>query len=415
MGYISQIQEPVMKTKKKPLIFTLGALAILALLLSACSSKELKITTLEEPVLLRPVSLEEWPNLEDDSDRESLETAVRYSLNYLKNRPADERLIFSDREITRKEQADSLALFLTMLEEQTDHRRINRQLKEVFNLYRLVRAGGPAPLLMTGYYEPVLQGSRKGSAPFLYPVYRVPDDLVFVQAGLFSDSLKGRKWTGRLNGRQVVPYYTRKEIDQEGSLKGKKLEILWVEDPIKLFFMHIQGSGQVRLEDGSEIHLGYAGANGHSYFPIGRELVQKGYLKPEEVSLQSISAYLRDHPDEKQGLMNLNSSYVFFREVPGGPVGSLGFPLTPERSVAVDPKFFPSGGLGWISGLKPQVDEKGQIRSWVHFRRWVCFQDTGGAIKGPSRLDLYWGSGEKAEMAAGHLKHPGSVFILLKK
>jgi membrane-bound lytic murein transglycosylase A len=404
-----------MKTKKKPLIFAIGALAVWAILISACSTREFKTTPADEPVILRLLPSEEWPVLEDDSDREGLEAAVRYSLNYLKNRPADEKLILSDREISRREQAESLTLFLALLQEQKDCRLLNRQLKEGFNLYRFVRGDEPLPLLMTGYYEPVLQGSRIGSAPFLYPVYRVPDDLVSIQAGLFSDSLKGRKWTGRINGRQVVPYYTRKEIDQDGALKGKNLEILWMDDPIKLFFMHIQGSGQVLLEDGSQVHLGYAGANGHPYFAIGRELVQKGYLKPEEVSLQSISAYLQGHPEEKQGLMNLNASYVFFREVPGGPVGSLGQPLTPGRSVAVDPKFFPSGGVGWLSGLKPLMDDGGQIQSWVPFSRWVCFQDTGGAIKGPSRLDLYWGSGEQAEMAAGHLKHPGSVFILLKK
>jgi len=404
-----------MKMKKKPSIFAMGALAVVAFLISACSSREFKTPPIEAPVLLRLVPSEEWPNMEDDSDREGLEAAVRYSLNYLKNRPADERVVLLDREISRREQAESLTLFLALLQEQKDNQLLNRRLKEDFNLYRFVRGDESLPLLMTGYYEPVLQGSRTGSAPFSYPVYRIPDDLVSIQAGLFSDSLKGRKWTGRLNGRQVVPYYTRKEIDQDGALKGKNLEILWVDDPIKLFFMHIQGSGRVAFEDGSQIHLGYAGANGHSYFPIGRELVQKGYLKPEEISLQSISAYLRDHPGEKQDLMNLNSSYVFFREVPGGPVGSLGLPLTSERSVAVDPKFFPSGGMGWISGLKPVMDDRGQIQSWVSFSRWVCFQDTGGAIKGPSRLDLYWGSGGKAEMAAGHLKHPGSVFILLKK
>jgi membrane-bound lytic murein transglycosylase A len=403
-----------MERKRKPLILPISVLIVLGFLLGACTSKEVKTAGIGEPVRFRAVPLEEWPDLEEDGDLESLKTAVLYSLDYLKNRPAADRLTLADREISRKEVIDSLTLFLKLLQEQTDRSLLNPKIKEAFNLYRFVRGGEPLSLLMTGYYEPVLQGSRTPSAPYLYPVHQLPEDLVFIQAGLFSDLLKGRKWTGRLNGNRVVPYYTRREIE-EGALIGRNLEILWVDDPIKLFFMHIQGSGQVVFEDGSIIQLGYGGANGHPYFAIGRELVQRGILKPEEVSLQSLYAYLRNHPEERQSLMNLNPSYIFFREIQGGPFGSLGLPLTPGRSVAVDPKFFPSGGLGWISGLKPLMDGQGQIRSWVPFSRWVCFQDSGGAIKGPSRLDLYWGSGSEAEMAAGHLRHPGSVFILLKK
>lgn len=403
---------PIMRNPRLSLIF---AVIITALVLYACASTGVNTAGLEEPFRLQPVPWGEWPVLEDDCDSESLETAVLYSLNYLKGRSADDRLVLADREISRHELVDTLTLFLKLLQEEPDRRLLNQKIKESFCLYRFVRRGEPLSLLMTGYYEPVLNGSRNSSAPFLYPVYRAPEDLVFVQAGRFSDSLKGRQWIGRLNGKQVVPYYTRREIDQGGALVGNNLEILWVDDPIKLFFMHIQGSGQVVLEDGSIVHLGYGGVNGHPYYAIGRELVQRGQLKPEEISLQSLYAYLRDHPEEKQNLMNLNPSYVFFREVQGGPFGSLGLPLTPGRSVAVDPKFFPSGGLGWISGLKPLLDNQGQIRSWAFFSRWVCFQDSGGAIKGPSRLDLYWGTGAEAEMSAGHLRHPGAAFIFLKK
>ena len=404
-----------MPVKRNFMKFLVLTVMIPALLLSACTLTAVKPLAPEAPLRLESVLLEEWPVLEDDSDFEGLERAVTYSLGYLKGRPPGGRLVLADRELSRQELIDSLTLFLNLLQRGSDRRAMTRQIKESFNFYRFVQGGASSPLLMTGYYEPVLRGSRVPSAPYLYPVYRVPEDQVFIQAGRFSDALKGRKWVARLEGNQVVPYYTRQEIDQGKALEGKDLEILWVDDPIKLFFMHIQGSGQVLLEDGSSVRVGYGGSNGHSYFAIGRELVQRGLLKAEEVSLQSLYAYLRDHPEEKQKVMNLNSSYVFFREVRGGPFGSLGLPLTPGRSAAVDLKFFPSGGLGFISGLKPSLDSRGRIKSWEPFSRWVCFQDSGGAIKGPSRLDLYWGTGAEAEMAAGHLRHPGSVFILLKK
>jgi membrane-bound lytic murein transglycosylase A len=400
---------------KPPIFFRIIIAIISAFSLWSCTPAVVTPPRTEAPVLLKPVPPAEWPILDDDSDWTGLEAAVTYSLNYLKSRPAEEKWVLADGELSRREVAESLALFLKISGEAGDRSARLQKMKEVFQLYRWVQGEEPTPLLMTGYYEPTLQGRRAPDPPFVYPVYRLPEDMVFIQAGKFNRELEGRKWTGRLKGNQVLPYYTRQEIDQEGALQGKGLELLWVDDPILLFFMQIQGSGQVVLEDGTRVNLGYGGANGHPYFPIGRELVRRGLLKPSEVSLQTLYAFLRDNPGERQALMNLNASYVFFREVQGGPFGSLGVPLTPGRSVAVDSRYFPPGGLGWIKGLKPVMYDRGRIGSWVPFGRWVCFQDSGGAIKGPSRLDLFWGNGPEAEMAAGHLRHQGSVFILLKK
>lgn len=400
---------------KKRISFRIIIAIISSTFLLSCTPAVVSPPRTGGPVRLQAVSPAEWPVLEDDSDWTSLEAAVTYSLNYLKNRPADEKWALADREISRQEVADSLALFLKITGETGDLRVRNQRLKESFGLYRWVQEGNPLSLLMTGYYEPTLQGRRDMAPPFIYPVYRLPEDMVFIQAGKFNRELEGRRWTGRLKGNQVLPYYTRQEIDQGGALQGRNLELLWVDDPILLFFMQIQGSGQVILENGATIHLGYGGANGQPYFPIGRELVRRGLFKPSEISLQTLYRYLQENPGERQALMNLNASYVFFREVQGGPYGSLGVPLTPGRSVAVDSRYFPPGGLGWIEGLKPVMDEQGQIRKWVPFGRWVCFQDSGGAIKGPARLDLFWGNGPGAEMAAGHLQHPGAVFIFLKK
>jgi membrane-bound lytic murein transglycosylase A len=188
-----------------------------------------------------------------------------------------------------------------------------------------------------------------------------------------------------------------------------------VDDPLKLFFLHIQGSGRVRLEDGSWVRLGYHGTNGRPYVPIGRELIRRGAIQKEELSLPSIYTYLKNRPEEQAEILNLNPSYVFFREVEGGPYGNLGRPLTAGRSVAADQRIYPPAALAWLRGWKPILDEERKIRYWVPFGRWVFIQDSGGAITGPSRIDLFTGYGEEAEITAGHLRHPGAIWLILKK
>ncbi|OGP49195.1 MAG: hypothetical protein A2Y79_11405 [Deltaproteobacteria bacterium RBG_13_43_22] len=393
---------------------TIGLIFLLTLL-SSCSFFIPKPSPGEEPVRFQLVPEADWPVLEDDLDQDGLEKAVIQSLTFLKNRSWDKKLVLGSREISNQDILESLTLFLEIIKNDPDNHSRLQKIKTHFHLYRTWQNEQPLPVLLTGYYEPSLRGSRDPSPRFRYPVYRLPEDLLFIDLGKFSKKFQGRKLTGRVEGNQVIPYFSRQEIDQEGHLTGKNLEILWVDDFLKLFFMHIQGSGQVLLEDGSLIKLGYYAANGHPYYAIGRELIRKGAVKPEEMSLQAIYAYLKDHPEEQSAILNLNPSYIFFREIQGGPYGSLGLPITPGRSVAADLNIFPPAGLAWLKGWKPVMDIENQIRSWVPFGRWVCIQDSGGAIKGPSRLDLFWGNGEEAEIAAGHLRHPGTFFILVKK
>ncbi len=395
--------------------FTKIGIFFLLTLLSSCSFFIQKPLPGKEPVQFQLVSEGDWPGWEDDLDQVSLEQAVIQSLTYLKNRPGDKKFVLESWEISNKEILESLTLFLEIIKTNPDNESRLQQIKTHFNLYRAVQNNTPLPLLLTGYYEPTLQGSRNPSPRFQYPVYRMPDDLYIIDLGKFSKKYQGQKLKARIEENQVLPYFTREEIDSENRLEGKNLEILWVDDPIKLFFMQIQGSGQVLLEDGSIVKLGYQATNGHPYYPIGRELIRKGVIKPEDLSLQTIYTYLKNHPEEQAAILNLNPSYVFFQEVEGGPFGSLGLPLTPGRSVAADFKFFPPAGLAWLEGWKPQLDNQDQIRYWVPFGRWVCIQDSGGAIKGPSRVDLFWGGGQEAETAAGHLRHQGAIFILLKK
>lgn len=262
--------------------------------------------------------------------------------------------------------------------------------------------------LVTGYYEPLLQGNRTRTERYRYPLYRVPDDLVSVELGALYPELKNRRMRGRLMGRRVVPYFSRGEIDSDRSpLAGN--ELLWVDDPVALFFLQIQGSGRVQLPSGEMLFVGYADQNGHPYAAIGRLLADRTGLKLEDIDLPTLRTWLADHPLEAPALMNANASYVFFAlrdsSLPG-PLGSLGVPLLAERAVAVDPTYIPLGVPLWLDTTLPDQEEK-------PYRQLVFAQDTGGAIKGPVRADLFFGYGPNAETYAGHMRSPGKLYVLL--
>lgn len=258
--------------------------------------------------------------------------------------------------------------------------------------------------LFTGYYEPLLHGSLVPGGAYTYPLYGAPDDMISVDLGLFAEDLDGRQITGQIQDGAFVPYWDRAQID-DGALDGRGLEIVWVDDPVAAFFLHIQGSGRVELADGGELRVGYAGQNGRPYFAIGRELVARGELTKDEVSLQTIRAWLKAHPDQAAELMEMNASYIFFRRLEGpGPIGAQGVPLTPERSLAVDRDFVPLGLPVWLDTSLPDG---------APYRRLMVAQDTGGAIDGPVRGDVFFGAGPRAEELAGHMKQDGRVWLLL--
>ncbi len=264
--------------------------------------------------------------------------------------------------------------------------------------------------LFTGYYEPLLTGSRKRSARYAVPLYALPNDLVSVDLGQFRPDLAGRRIAGRLAGSTLEPYSDRAQIEA-GALASRALELLWVDDPIAAFFLQIQGSGQIELVEGGRMRVGYAGQNGHPYFAIGRELVRREAMTVEEVSLQSIRAWLEANPDQAAEVMATNASYVFFREVQGeGPLGSQGVALTPGRSLAVDRKFLPLGVPLWLEATAPAADGVTAPRS---VRRLMVAQDTGGAISGPVRGDVFWGAGKEAEEVAGRMRNEGRYWLLV--
>jgi membrane-bound lytic murein transglycosylase A len=261
--------------------------------------------------------------------------------------------------------------------------------------------------LFTGYYEPELRGARRYGGRYLTPILKRPPDLIMVDLGRFRPAWHGERIAGRVVNGNLEPYASRAEIER-GALDPMRLAILWVDDPVDAFFLHVQGSGRVRLQDGSTVRLGYDGQNGQPYVALGKVLVDRGELAPEAVSLQSIRAWIDAHPKDGAALMDENPSYVFFREMTGdGPIGSEGVVLTPGRSLAVDDGFIPLGA--------PMFLDASDTKAQVQVRRLLVAQDTGGAITGPVRGDLFWGFGPEAEARAGVMRANGRYYLLLPK
>ena len=261
--------------------------------------------------------------------------------------------------------------------------------------------------LITGYYEPLLRGSRKPGARYRFPVFGVPDDLLVVELSDVHPELKGLRLRGRIEGRRVVPYYDRAQIETgRAPVRGK--EIVWVDDPVALFFLHIQGSGRVLLDNGDTIRVGYADHNGHPYRSIGRLLIERGELTLEQASMQGIQAWTQAHPARLNELLNANASYVFFRELPAGnagPPGALGVPLTTRRSIAIDPRYVPLGAPVFLATTWPNTTRA--------LNRLMLAQDTGSAIRGAVRADFFWGFGEAAGREAGRMRQRLRLWVLL--
>jgi membrane-bound lytic murein transglycosylase A len=262
--------------------------------------------------------------------------------------------------------------------------------------------------LFTGYYEPELRGSRSPDARYKVPLHGRPADLVTVDLALFKPEWRGQRITGRLDNGALKPYPTRAEIEA-GALRNARSEIVWVDDAVDAFFLQVQGSGRILFEDGSAMRVGYAAQNGHPYVAIGRELIARGALTREAVSMQSIRAWLAANPAQAPSVMNLNPSYVFFRTLDGdGPIGSEGVVLTPGRSLAVDRAFLAMSLPIWLDAEDP-LDPAARLQ------RLMVAQDTGGAIRGPVRGDVFWGHGAEAAERAGRMRSRGRYWILLPR
>jgi membrane-bound lytic murein transglycosylase A len=263
--------------------------------------------------------------------------------------------------------------------------------------------------LATGYYEPILHGSRQRSEQFRYPLYGRPDDLLTVELDSVVPELKGRRVRARVEGNRVVPYYSRAEIEGQtppASLQGR--EIVWIDDPVEVFFLQIQGSGRVELAEGGGIHVGYADQNGQPFRSVARLLIDRGELSVAQATLQGMKVWARAHSERVAEVLDANPSYVFFREVAGdlpGPLGTLGVPLIGEGAVAVDARIVPLGAPVFFDTTLPLSQEP--------LRRVAMAQDTGGAINGAVRIDYFWGLGDDALAQAGRMRQKLKLWALL--
>lgn len=269
---------------------------------------------------------------------------------------------------------------------------------------------GRREALITGYYQPLLRGSFERDHRYRYPLYAVPDDLLTIDLGEAYPELAGRQLRGRLDGRTVVPYPDRSQLEADpGRLAGS--ELLWVDDPFDAFFLQVQGSGRIRLPDGRTVAVGYADNNGRAYRSIGRRLIEAGEIPREDLNLFTIRRWLHRHPERASEILDYNPRYIFFRlrtDAPDNPEGALNVPLTPGRSLAVDPDKLPLGAPVWLETSIPGEPD-------VPMARLMLAQDTGGAIKGYNRADVFWGQGDDAERKAGLMKHKGRLFVLLPR
>jgi membrane-bound lytic murein transglycosylase A len=356
-----------------------------------------------------------YPEFEDDMDLESLSLAVNRNLEYLNRLDPGYSFTYGSMKFSCRQVRESQEAFLKLISSASDPKALNKEIRKAFWVYRAAGRPEDDKVLFTGYYEPVFEAASKEDATYKYPIYRLPDNLIKVDLSLFNKKYKGETIIARLEENKVLPYYSRKQIEDERVLAGKGLEIAWLKNPLDVAFLQVQGSGQLKLKDRNTISVGYIGSNGRTYNSIGRYMIEKGMLTKEEMSMQAIRKYLSAHAEVIDDVLNYNPSYVFFRVLDGPPLGNIQVPLTAGRSIALDSGLFPRGALCFIACKKPVINERDEITGWADFSRFIINQDTGGAIKGTGRADIFWGEGKYAEIAAGYMKEVGELYILIKK
>jgi membrane-bound lytic murein transglycosylase A len=345
---------------------------------------------------------------EDDMEVSALYRAIERSMSYYERLSPDQSFQYNELTYTPQDMIASLALFVEIMK-QFKGQALQEELQKKFLFFESRNTHGKA--FFTGYYEPRLEGSPEPTHLLSRPLYARPHDLVEADLGQFRAAWKNEKIFGRIEENRFVPYDTREEIVYEDSLQHRAQPIAYVNE-LELFFLQIQGSGIVRLPDGSEKRVNYDSQNGRPYRAIGQLLRDR--IPEESMSLQSLKEYLHAHPDEVRSILSYNESYVFFREVDQGPLGDIEVPLTPYRSIAMDKRNVPRGGLAFIETSVPAFDNGTQTGS-KPIQRFVLVQDTGGAIRGHGRADIFFGHGTDAELIAGHLKSEGRVFLVIAK
>jgi membrane-bound lytic murein transglycosylase A len=396
-------------------------LLLLPLLFIGCNRGPLK--TRDQS--LRPAAA--MPSLSDDLDFNGLIAALDADIRALKDKPNDP-LYFGPRQIQRADYAASLEYLLSAAKQDPSGERFRSALRENFDAYEVYGQEDWGQVFITSYFEPILEGSKKPTAQFSQPLYGVPKDLVSIDLNSFKESQPSlqlsRGSSNVLRGRfipgekdvipRVVAYANRAQIDSTG-LKDKSKVLAWV-DPIDAFFLEIQGSGVVQFKNGKDLSIGYASQNGYPYSPIGKYLFD--VIPKEKMTQQSIEAHLRSlPPEEARKIMEQNPSYVFFRPLEHRGITALGTEVVAGRTIATDLTYFPKGALAYLEFEKPIFNtvSDAEPTRWEPTSRFVLDQDTGGAIRGPHRVDLFWGRGPEAKQAAGVMKNKGRLVYFVPK
>lgn len=333
-------------------------------------------------------------------EREDLLQALDRSLAYF-SRPSSKRY-FPYLDISHERARLSLQKFKEVLASARTPEDLHREILRHFEVYRSVGSDGEGTVLFTGYCEPVYQGSLSQDAVYRYPLYRLPPDL--------AKDLEGKP-LGRKTASGIVPYYTREEIERNGLFEGKNLELVYLRDRFEAYVVHVQGSARIRLTDGKEMRVGYAGKTDHPYQSVGMALVDEGKILRQELSLKRLKDFFQEHPEELERVLWRNPCYVFFTENAEGPVGSLNVVLVPFRSIATDKSVFPRGCLAYVETVIPGKKSQG-LHEKEEFRSFVLDHDTGGAIRSAGRADLFMGTGPEAEERAGHVYAEGRLYYL---
>jgi len=402
-----------MKTQKISNVFALAiGVTLFAIWFSGCTQPT---PAPGQGVVMERISDRLSPEFTDDMTYDGLEHGLQKSLSYLQKIPIDRQFVFGKDHYTTGHMIRSLQYFMDFVQSRPPSDELEQFIRSNYLVYRSVGRNGKGEVLYTGYYEPHLKGRLSRGEDYRFPIYARPKDLVSIDLSLFNEKYAGEKIVARYTDQKVLPYYDRREIDSDGALKGNTEVLAWVEDPVDIFFLQIQGSGKIYLDNGNVLNVHYHTSNGRPYRSIGKLLIDKEKITVDEMSMQKIREYLNNHPDEIEEVFNYNPSYVFFKIEPDGPLGNINVKLTPGRSIALDRRIFPKAALCFIEAEMPVVDGAGQIQGWRRLTRFAMNQDTGGAIRGPGRADIFWGSGPYAEIAAGHLKHTGKLYFLVLK
>ncbi|OGR50784.1 MAG: hypothetical protein A3I11_06660 [Elusimicrobia bacterium RIFCSPLOWO2_02_FULL_39_32] len=375
--------------------------------------------TTDPAPLLVLLDKNEIPVFDDDADLDSLKNALLQSLNYYAGLPKETNFNFGKDVYSLQSLTDSLKFLENYLEQSPSKEEFSRFIRDHFLIYRSCGMGSKGLVTFSAYYEYTLSASLKEDSIYKVPLYARPPDLLDVYLENFDPSKRGERIVGRADGKNLIPYYTRQEIDSFKILENKNLEIAWAKDPLDILFLQIQGSGWLEIKDSTEtFHIRYAGDNGRKFKSVGLYLIESGQILKKDFSRKKMVDVLSQLPEEKrQEVLNQNPRYVFFEVTsPTTPTrGSLLVYLTPGRSIASDPKVFPQGALAWFNTEKSVFDKKGKIIGKKPLKRFVLNQDEGGAIKGAGRIDFFVGRGQEAQKMAESFWSEGDLYFFIKK